>query len=119
MLEMLEDELIHGMGLGGCFGCPCGVPVFQGAQRCFWGSSLSVPCSKSSLSGQSSGQDAQGATGKEQRLGGLGKSAGTHRSGKEGMLFTPSDPIFLREQQQNAAWHRFASLGRVKSRARS
>lgn len=65
------------------------------------------------------GRMPRGTTEKEQRLGGLENSAGTQRNGKEGMLFTSSDPIFLHEQQQNAAWHRFASSGRVKSRARS
>lgn len=39
------------------------------------------------------------ATGEVQRLGGLEKSAGTQRHGKEGMLFTSTDPIFLHEQQ--------------------
>lgn len=52
-------------------------------------------------------------------FGGLENSAGTQRSGKEGMLFASSDPILRHEQQQNAAWHRFASSGRVKPRARS
>lgn len=50
-------------------------------------------------------------TGKEQRLGGLEKAAGTQRDGKEGMLFTSSALIFLHEQQQNAAWHRFVPRG--------
>lgn len=52
-------------------------------------------------------------------FGGLENSAGTQRSGKEGRPFASSDPILRHEQQQNAAWHRFASSGRVESTARS